>query len=100
MRSKVLQAIYAGRCDEEDSIGVAKAFEYHVAKLNELGVLQVALLPRFAEEGVKMLEEGKKKFRPTEEDRNPSMKIGNNEFIRRMDDNFELKKHREAWGGC
>ena len=100
LRSKVLQAIYAGRCDEEDSIGVAKAFEYHVAKLNELGVLQVALLPRFAEEGVKMLEEGKKKFRPTEEDRNPSMKIGNNEFIRRMDDNFELKKHREAWGGC
>lgn len=100
MRSKVLQAVYAGRYEEDDAITVSKAFEYHIAKLNELGVLQVALLPRFVEEGMKMLEEGKKKFRPTEEDRNPSMKMGGNEFIRRMDDNFELKKYREAWGGC
>ena len=100
LRSKVLQAIYAGRYEEDDLITVSKAFEYHIAKLNELGVLQVALLPRFVEEGVKMLEEGKKKFRPTEEDRNPSMKMQDNEFVRRMTDNFELKQHMEKWGGC
>ncbi len=95
-----MQAVYAGRCDERDAITVAKSFEYNIAKLNELGVLQVSLLPRFVEEGMKVLEEGKKKFRPTEEDRNPSMRLGENEFIRRMEDNFELKKHREAWSGC
>ena len=100
MRSKVLQAIYAGRYEGDDAITVSKAFEYHIAKLNELGVLQVALLPRFVEVGVEMLEEGKKKFRPTEEDRNPSMKMKDNEFVRRMTDNFELKKHMEKWGGC
>lgn len=100
LRSKVLQAIYAGRYEEEDAIMVSRNFEYHIGKLNELGVLQVALLPCFVEEGMKVLEEGKKKFRPTAEDRNPSMKICGNEFIRRMDDNFELKKHREAWCGC
>lgn len=100
LRSKVLQAIYAGRYEEDDPITVSKAFEYHIAKLNELGVLQVALLPRFVEVGVEMLEEGKKKFRPTAEDRNPSMKMADNEFVRRMTDNFELKKHLEKWGGC
>ncbi len=100
MRSKVLQAIYAGRYEEADAITVSKEFEYHIAKLNELGVLQVALLPRFVEVGLEMLEEGKKKFRPTAEDRNPSMKMGDNEFMRRMTDNFELKKLLEKWGGC
>jgi N utilization substance protein B len=100
LRSKVLQAIYAGRYEGDDTIMVLKAFEYHIAKLNELGVLQVALLPKFVEVGVSMLEEGKKKFRPTEEDRNPSMKMGDNEFVRRMTDNFELKRHIEQWGGC
>lgn len=96
----MLQAVYAGRCEEDDIVSVSKTFEYNIAKLNELGVLQVALLPRFAEVAVEMLEEGKKKFRPTEEDRNPSMRVGENEFLRRMEDNFELKKHREAWCGC
>ena len=100
LRCKVLQAVYAGRCEEDDIVSVSKTFEYNIAKLNELGVLQVALLPRFAEVALEMLEEGKKKFRPTEEDRNPSMKLGENEFLRRMEDNFELKKHREAWCGC
>lgn len=100
LRSKVLQAVYAGRYEEDDAITVSKAFEYHVAKLNELGVLQVALLPRFVEEGVRILEEGKNKFRPTAEERNPSMKMEGNEFVRRMTDNFELKKHMEKWGGC
>lgn len=100
LRSKVLQAIYAGRYEEDDPITVSKTFEYHIAKLNELGVLQVALIPRFVEVGVEMLEEGKKKFRPTVEDRNPSMKMADNEFVRRMTDNFELKKHLEKWGGC
>lgn len=100
LRSKVLQAIYAGRYEEDDLITVSRAFEYHIAKLNELGVLQVALLPRFVEEGVEMLEGGKRKFRPTEEDRNPSMKMQDNEFVRRMTDNFELKKYLEQWGGC
>lgn len=100
LRSKVLQAVYAGRYEEDDVITVSKNFEYHVSKLNELGVLQVSLLPRFVEVAMEMLEEGKRKFRPTEEDLNPSMRLGDNEFIRRMADNFELKKHIEASCSC
>lgn len=100
LRSKVLQAIYAGRYEEKNTAEVAKLFEYHIQKLNELGVLQVALLPRFVEVAGEVMEEGKKKFRPTEEDRNPSLRMLDNQFIRRMADNFELKKAIESWCGC
>ena len=100
LRSKVLQAIYAGRYEEKNTAEVAKLFEYHIQKLNELGVLQVALLPRFVEVAGEVMEEGKKKFRPTEEDRNPSLRMLDNQFIRRIADNFELKKAMESWCGC
>lgn len=100
LRSKVLQAIYAGRYEEKNAAEVAKLFEYHIQKLNELGVLQVALLPRFVEVAGEVMEEGKKKFRPTEEERNPSLRLLDNQFIRRMADNFELKKAMESWCGC
>ncbi len=100
LRSKVLQAIYAGRYEEKKVDEVAKSFEYHIQKLNELGVLQVSLLPRFVEVAGEVLEEGKKKFRPTEEERNPSLRLLDNVFIRRMADNFELKKAMESWCGC
>lgn len=100
LRSKVLQAIYAGRYEERNTAELAKSFEYHIQKLNELGVLQVALLPRFVEVAGEVMEEGKKKFRPTEEERNPSLRLLDNQFIRRMADNFELKKAMESWCGC
>ncbi len=100
LRSKVLQAIYASRYEEKTADEVAKRFEYHIAKLNELGVLQVSLLPVFVDVAAEVLEEGKKKFRPTAEELNPSMRLLDNEFIRRMADNFELKQHMQSWCGC
>ncbi len=100
LRSKVLQAVYSSRYEGADEMSVAQNFEYHIQKLNELGVLQVSLLPRFVEVAGAVLEEGKKKFRPTEEDRNPSMRLVENEFVRRMADNFELKQAMEKWCGC
>ncbi len=100
LRCKVLQTVYAGRYENTDVITMSKNFDYHMVCLNELGVLQVALLPRMVEVAEQVMEEGKKKFRPTEEEQNPNMKIVGNEFIRRMTDNFELKKHMESWCGC
>ena len=75
-------------------------FEYHIGRLNELGVLQVALLPRLAEVANEMLEESKGKFLATDEDRNPNFRLVQNEFIRRMADNFDLKKRMDQWAGC
>lgn len=100
LRCKVLQTVYCGRYEETDPISLSKMFEYHIGRLNELGVLQVSLLPVLADVAGRMLEESKSKFLPTDEDRNPSFRLVNNEFIRRMADNFELKKHIDNWCGC
>lgn len=100
LRCKVLQTVYCGRYEETDPISLSKMFEYHIGRLNELGVLQVSLLPVLADVAGRMLEESKGKFLPTDEDRNPSLRLVGNEFIRRMADNFELKKHIDNWCGC
>lgn len=100
LRCKVLQTVYCGRYEETDNISLSKMFEYHIGRLNELGVLQVSLLPLLAEVAGQILEESKNKFLATEEDLNPSFRLVNNEFIRRMADNYELKKHIANWCGC
>lgn len=101
LRSKVLQVVYAGQLSNQcDQITVSKEFEYHVTRLNELGILQIALMTKMLEVGERVIEEGKRKFRPTSEERTPNRKFLNNEFLHRMADNFELKKYGEQWGGC
>ena len=99
LRCKVLQALYA-RQMEDKPVGDAMAdFEYHVARLNELGIIQIALMTRMAEVGAKVIEEGQKKFRPTDAERQPNRKFLENEFLRRMADNYELKKYSDQWAG-
>lgn len=100
LRSKVLQALYACLLDERDEITAMHDFDYHIGRLNDLGVLQVALMVKMLEVGEAVMEEGKKKFRPTEAEKNPNMKFLHNRFLRRMADNFELKTLIEKHGGC
>ena len=100
LRSKVLQAIYASWIDEKDSREVLANFEYHINRLNELGVLQVALMPAMLEAAGRVMDEGQKKFLPTEEEMNPNRKFLSNEYLRRMADNFALKQLSKNWAGC
>lgn len=100
LRCKVLQIVYSGRYEDTDPITLSKNFDYHIGRLNELGVLQVSLLPFFAEVAGRILNDSKSKYRPSDDDLNPSFKLVNNEFIRRMSDNFELKKYISNWCGC
>ena len=100
LRSKVLQELYACQIEGKDEKTAMQSFEYHVGHLNELGILQVALMVRMVEVGEQVLEEGKKKFRPTDADKAPNRKFLENVFLHRMMDNYELKKHIEMWGGC
>lgn len=100
LRSKVLQILYASRIEGDDPISTAKAFEYHIDRLNELGILQTALMTRILEVGAQVIEEGKKKFRPTDEEKKPNRKFLGNEFLRRIADNFEHRQATEKWGGC
>lgn len=100
LRSKVLQEVYSCQVEAKDAATALKEFDYHVGRLNELGILQVALLPRMAEVAGQVMEGGKRKFLATDEERNPNMQLVRNEYLRRMADNFELKKHIEKWAGC
>ena len=100
LRCKVLQELYSCQIEGKDTLSATKEFEYHVCRLNELGVLQVSLLPLMLEVGEKVIEDGRKKFRPTDAEKSPNRKFLGNEFLRRMADNFELRQHIEKWGGC
>lgn len=100
LRCKVLQTVYCGRYEDVDTISLSKSFEYHMSHLNELGILQVSLLPFFAQTARQVLQDVKGKHRPSDEDLNPNYKFAHNEFIRRMADNFELKKYIANWCGC
>lgn len=100
LRCKVLQEFYACQMESKDSASAMKDFEYHVTRLNELGVLQVALLPRMLEVADRVIEEGRKKFRPTQAEKTPNRKFLNNSFLVRLADNFELKKYIDQWAGC
>lgn len=100
LRSKVLQEVYSCQIEPKDAASAVHEFDYHIGRLNELGILQVALLPRMAEVAARVMEEGKKKYFATDEERNPNLQLTRNEFLRRMADNFDLKKYFAQWAGC
>lgn len=100
LRSKVLQEIYSCQIEEKDAIQACKDFEYHVGKLNELGVLQVSLMTKVFEMAEVVIEDGRRKFRPTDAEKTPNRKFLGNEFLRRMADNFELRQLTDKWCGC
>ena len=100
LRSKVLQEIYASQLEGKDALQAGKDFEYHVGRLNELGVLQVSLMTKVFEVAEVVIEDGRRKFRPTDAEKTPNRKFLGNEFLRRMVDNYELKQYTEKWGGC
>lgn len=99
LRSKVLQALYANRIEEKDPAAVLKQFEYHISRLNELGIIQLAIMPRMLDMGERVIEEGRKKFRPTAAEKQPNRKFLGNQFLLRMADNYDLKKYSEQWAG-
>ena len=92
--------LYANEIDKTDTVSTLKNFEYHINRLNELGILQVALLPKTLQVGEKVLEEGKHKFRPTEEEKFPNTAFLHNEYLRRLTDNYDLRQYTNQWAGC
>ena len=63
-------------------------------------MLQVSLMTKVLEMADVVIEEGRRKFRPTDAEKTPNRKFLGNEFLRRMSDNFELRQLTEKWCGC
>ncbi len=103
LRSKVLQALYAAKADPVELNVVEKNYKQMIARLNDLGTLQLAALVHFAEVSGAIMDEGQRKFLPSDEELNPVRRIPENLFIVRLADNYDLRRHSEAakvsWGG-
>lgn len=96
LRTKVLQSLYASEYSTlKDVITAEKNFSHNINRLNDLGLLQISALVHIWELAAVMIEEGRNKFIPTAEDKNPSMRLVNNEFLRRLADNYELRSQLE-----
>ena len=100
LRCKVLQQLYACNIEDRDVNTASSEFRYHICRLNELGILQVSLLPLMLDTAERVIAEGTRKFRPTEAEKSPNRKFLSNIFLQRMADNYELKRHMQEWGGC
>jgi len=103
LRAKVLQALYAAKTDPVDLNVVEKNYKHQIARLNDLGTIQLAALVHFAEFSGIIMDEAQHKFLPTDEELNPVRRIPENIFILRLADNYDLRRHSEAanvnWGG-
>lgn len=103
LRAKVLQALYAAKADPVELNVVEKNFKHQIARLNDLGTIQLAALVHFAQFSGTIMDEAQRKYFPTEEERNPIRRIPENIFLLRLADNYDLRRHSETakvnWGG-
>ncbi len=103
LRAKVLQEVYAYHCNETSSLLAAQdALMHNIERLNDLGSMQLAMLLELMSVAERVTDDAMTKFTATEAERNPDRRLLNNEFLRRMADNYELKRLTERvrnhWG--
>lgn len=92
LRTKVLQQVYACEADPVEIRVAEKNFEHTIRRLNDLGTKQLSLLTELVSVAEVMFEEGRQKFRPTQEDINPNTRILENVFLRTLRDNLDLRR--------
>ena len=95
LRTKVLQYVYANQFGDKDISATEREFEYNIMKLNDLGIIQISMLLEALSLAEKMIQEGSCKFLPTDEDWDIHNYLVDNEFVRRVKNNYELCKHIE-----
>lgn len=105
LRVKVLQALYA--YFQSNDPNYVKLEENLMKSIEKIYLLYLYFLLSFEEikdQAEHRLEESKKKFRPTEEDSNPNMKLINNRLFALLEQHKELKRvantHKASWEGA
>ena len=104
LRAKVLQEVYAYHCNEKASVRASEdSLVHNIARLNDLGITQIAMVLELFSEAEQMTDEAKTKYMATESERNPDTRFINNEFARRVSDNYDFKKQSQhtvkLWDG-
>lgn len=104
LRAKVLQEVYAFYCNEKPSIRASvDSLMHNIKRLNDLGVIQIAMTLEIIRVAGIVTDESMQKYMATDSDRNPDRRFVDNEFARRIADNYDYKKQSEhivkLWDG-
>lgn len=93
LRAKVLQEVYAYYCNEKSSIRASEdSLMHNIMRLNDLGITQVCMALEFLSVAERVTDEAMQKFMATAAERNPDRRFIDNEFARRVADNYDFKK--------
>ena len=104
LRIKVLQALYATEKNPKEEFSTReKNLDQTIKNCLILSVYFLALLPEIARYRTLRLEELKEKNNPTEEDLHPNTKFIDNEVIKQIEENKNIRQfcvnHRINWSG-
>ncbi len=92
-----MQALYSffqGGDDKLDKAG--KLMMHNTEKIYDLYIHQLSVLIEIRDVALGVLEGGKAKYFPTDQEKNPVMKFVNNRVIRYFDNNNDFRRHFEA----
>ena len=93
LRIKVLQAAYAFFQGGNDDLAKGeKQLLVSIDKIHELIIYQLSFLIEIKDYAANRIVENKKKFFPTEDDLNPSLKFVENKGLKQIEDNREFRK--------
>lgn len=95
-RAKVMQVLYACQLSQTELRECEQHFANQIAQLNTLGILQLSLLTEFRRIATLVMEEGQHKYIPTEEERNPSRRFVDNQFITHLEENKDYTSFVES----
>lgn len=93
LRIKVLQAVYAFLQNGNTDLAKGeKQLLISIDKVRELLVFQLSFLIEVRDFALNRIEENKKKFFPTEDDLDPSMRFVDNVMLKQIEDNRAFRK--------
>jgi len=98
LRIKTLQAVYAFYQSGSDNLSTGEKFLIRgIDKLYELYINQLELIVDLVEFVRNRLEEGKKKFLPTDEDLSPNFRFADNQLILQLSNNEDFLKASDKY---
>lgn len=98
MRIKALQALYAWYTNDSDDLPRGeKQLLLSINKLYELFIYQLSYLVEVKRFAIERVDENKKKFYPTEDDLNPSLKFVENKVNKMIEDNRDFQRKESAY---
>lgn len=96
LRIKVLQTLYAySQRDDVDFVWGRKELYKSIDQMYELYILLLQIFPELRNQAEYRIDENKKKLLPGEEDLNPPLKFVDNEIIKILEENAELRHQSE-----